>query len=799
METTINTLKIEIGASSDNAVSQIDKITAALKGLKSAASGRLGNFSKLATELQKVVDVARGAEDSFGALAKAANALERVSNLKGVSIPKSFGDNLRNIGMAAESITPEAIANLDSMTQSLRRLQGLDLSGISQALHEVKTPASESAAVKVDSKDVAVAGEEVRGLSRMLISLREAVHLNINSDDADKASRRVSALSKIMSSLKRIAFYRAIRSALKAVGEAFRQGSENAYWYSKTIGSQTRYIAEAYDKLSSAGFKMSNQLGAAWATLKAAITPILLEIVRLVTLAANALTQFFAVLGGKGTYLRANDYAKDWADTTAGGAAAAKEWKNQLLSFDEINRLEAPSQGGGGGGSAFQDYENMFEEMEVNDKLKNIVDMIKTHITDLELFASGASLGIGLLLAASGVNVPLGLALIAAGAYGIVKTVSENWDTMSENVQSALSAVELVAAGLLFGVGAVLAFSGANVPLGLGLMAAGLLTGANVIALNWEEIPDHIRYVIASIDTGLSLGLIAVGAVLAFSGFNIPLGLALIAGGIAGLGIAKKLAWDDIPDHIQDAISELVAMLSMASLALGAVLAFSGVNIPLGLGLMAAGFIGLSYGVDWGSLEESVKSAIQAIGAIVTASLIVFGVVFLVSGNIPLGLGLLLAGGITGLATMMTYNPGGFLAGILDPIGTIKQAFLDLWGVVVGVWNDIVSFFTGMQGAEMPPGYEYGYMNFASGGFPEEGQLFMAREAGPELVGTIGGRTAVVNNGDIVAAVSTGVAEAVSSVLGSGYGNQPVNVRVYLDSKEIRAGQQRLARATGSA
>ena len=79
---------------------------------------------------------------------------------------------------------------------------------------------------------------------------------------------------------------------------------------------------------------MSNQLGAAWATLKAAITPVLLEIVRLITLAANALTQFFALLGGKTTYLHAIDYTKDWADATAGGAAAAKEWKNQLMGFD---------------------------------------------------------------------------------------------------------------------------------------------------------------------------------------------------------------------------------------------------------------------------------------------------------------------------------------------------------------------------------------------------------------------------------------------------------------------------------
>ena len=42
------------------------------------------------------------------------------------------------------------------------------------------------------------------------------------------------------------------------------------------------------------------------------------------------------------------------------------------------------------------------------------------------------------------------------------------------------------------------------------------------------------------------------------------------------------------------------------------------------------------------------------------------------------------------------------------------------------------------------------------------GQVFMAREAGPELVGTIGNRTAVVNNDQIVASVSQGVYEANS-------------------------------------
>ena len=56
---------------------------------------------------------------------------------------------------------------------------------------------------------------------------------------------------------------------------------------------------------------------------------------------------------------------------------------------------------------------------------------------------------------------------------------------------------------------------------------------------------------------------------------------------------------------------------------------------------------------------------------------------------------------------------------------------------------------------------------FASGGFPDIGELFMAREAGPELVGKIGNRNAVVNNQQIVEAVSTGVANAVSRTLGN--------------------------------
>ena len=55
---------------------------------------------------------------------------------------------------------------------------------------------------------------------------------------------------------------------------------------------------------------------------------------------------------------------------------------------------------------------------------------------------------------------------------------------------------------------------------------------------------------------------------------------------------------------------------------------------------------------------------------------------------------------------------------------------------------------------------------YANGGTPNMGQLFYAREKGPELVGTLKGRgTAVVNNDQIVASVSQGVSDAVYNVM----------------------------------
>lgn len=85
---------------------------------------------------------------------------------------------------------------------------------------------------------------------------------------------------------------------------------------------------------------------------------------------------------------------------------------------------------------------------------------------------------------------------------------------------------------------------------------------------------------------------------------------------------------------------------------------------------------------------------------------------------------------------------------------------------------------------------------FATGGFPEQGQYFLAREKGPELVGTIGNKTAVANNNQIVQSVSDGVFNALNPVLtqvcnainsmGNGSSGQPLYVEGVSDGDIVR-------------
>lgn len=83
-------------------------------------------------------------------------------------------------------------------------------------------------------------------------------------------------------------------------------------------------------------------------------------------------------------------------------------------------------------------------------------------------------------------------------------------------------------------------------------------------------------------------------------------------------------------------------------------------------------------------------------------------------------------------------------------------------------------------------GFDIGLFSYATGGFPDSGQMFIAREAGPELVGRIGRRTAVANNDQIVQGIASAVRSAMSGVNSpNGGGTTRITVQNVLNGKAI--------------
>lgn len=93
--------------------------------------------------------------------------------------------------------------------------------------------------------------------------------------------------------------------------------------------------------------------------------------------------------------------------------------------------------------------------------------------------------------------------------------------------------------------------------------------------------------------------------------------------------------------------------------------------------------------------------------------------------------------------------------------------------------------------------YPTGFSTYAKGGFPDMGELFVAREAGPEMVGRIGNRSAVANNDQIVEGISQGVYAAVLAAMRASEGGDRA-VNVYLDGRKITSSVERHQRERGA-
>lgn len=273
-----------------------------------------------------------------------------------------------------------------------------------------------------------------------------------------------------------------------------------------------------------------------------AFTVLINVITRIVTAVAKLISMLFGTTIQKSAAgAKALNKQKDAID---GVGEAAKEASKYLAGFDELNVMDSrdnSSASGSGGfdtsGGIAPDFTSM-----IDDSLSAI----------LELFTGAALLALGAVLAFSGANIPLGIALMILGAIAIWDAVSENWGAIKDLLQGPLGwAVAILSVAALV-IGAILIFSGANIPLGLGLLILGAVGLASAVVANWNYIVEALQGPLGLVIGLLGAALLVLGIILLFTGVGVPLGLGLILIGAAGLAAAIAPNWNFLKDKLAD-------------------------------------------------------------------------------------------------------------------------------------------------------------------------------------------------------------------------------------------------------
>ena len=917
----------------DKFTQQMKELAAAMKPFADEMQKVSNGFSAFPSRIQRLIrsteqynGTVRRATNSTSAWNKVANGLKfgtmiyglsRLASMIGTAITKSneYQENLNLFTVAMGEYVQEAF----DYGQAVSEVLGIDLSdwirnqGVFNTLLTGFGDTAERAALM--SKNLTQLGYDLSSFFN--ISVEDAMQKLQSGISGELEPLRRLGYDLSQARLEAVALSLGIDKSVMSMTQA--EKAELRYYAIMTQvttaqGDLARTLESPANQLRilSAQFNMAaRSIGNIFIPALNAILPYAIAVVEVIREIADAIASLF------GFELTEVDYsgitagasgAGSMADSLDEAAGAAKKLKQYTAGFDELN-VFSPDSGsagsgvgaGGGNGFDFELPEYDFIGEAIQTRVGEIKAMIENSLADITAVVSGFSLAIGTIMVLTGANIPLGLGLMVMGAAGLVGTISANWGSMNGQLASTLAtitgmlggfflalgalltftganvplgialmavgAVSLVTAvavnwhasdtplkdalatltaivgGSLLAVGALLAFSGGSVPLGIALMAAGAISIVGSAALNWNGMNEQIGTIIGTLTGMVSGALLALGALFVFTGVSLPLGLALLAAGAVSLVTSATVNWQSTNDTMSTVLGTLTAIVGGAMLAVGALLTFGGVNLPLGLALMAAGAISLVTAavVDWTFVVNTVKTILQEIGIAAGAALLALGVMLTLSGGalplgigliaagaatlaagvalnwnyilttiknvlkeigiaaggalvalglmlivtgvgLPLGIGLLLAGAAT-MATSVALNWDFFadkIQQMLDGITAVFKGFVNgglglfenFINGVIGIVNNVISFINGLVGIlgihiDLIP--EVSIPRLATGGFVDEGQLFIANEAGAEMVGAMGRRTVVANNEQIVEGISAGVTVANDGVIAAIY------------------------------
>lgn len=236
---------------------------------------------------------------------------------------------------------------------------------------------------KLTFKGVAAGAKgAVAGIQRFNSALK-----NLRSH-SNKSVLTSNGLVKALTGVKRMLITRIKRTFISSLFNSMKAGMQSFARYSSSFNS-------AMSSMKNSMTGLSGNLAVFAGNLISAVAPAISTIIDWISKAITYLNAFFALLSGKSTYSVAKKGTDDYAKSLKGAGGAAKDLKNQVYGFDELNK-EDDNSGGGGGGSGGKVN---FEEESLNSlpsALTDFMESIKAAFAAEQFEEVGAIVGRGL-------------------------------------------------------------------------------------------------------------------------------------------------------------------------------------------------------------------------------------------------------------------------------------------------------------------------------------------------------------------------------------------------------------------
>ena len=596
---------------------------------------------------------------------------------------------------------------------------------------------------------------------------------------------------------------------------------------------------------------LGQALGSLFIPMLKTVIPWLTAFVELITEGVIALGAMFGInfqeitWGNAAGMKQTADGAVATADALGDAAKSAKAMKDYTMGFDELNIIKPDSDtgsggagagaGGVGGGSLGLDLDTLWNDAVLASASKQI-DELKAKIKE---YVNEHKIMLGVV---GTVTSFLGLMKVLRGLnalFGITKTI-DNVKTAFDGLGNATSKLKTAGSNVKAffsllksggGLGPTLAAAfpnAANLLSTIGTWVTGTFVPAFKTAIT--KIPSLLGIAVRALPwIGLATAIISAIALVVADmdftdiGYKIGHGLGSILKKVGewlgsawdwvweiGKGILSGVesAWEWVKETFD--INNVFELIYMMFNPVAWVTKITPKMIEIGKEVLPGLWQGIKNGWNnfWGNINELISGFVQgfkdALG--IHSPSTVFADI---GTNIVAGL----LGGITTKWAAIkqwfstTVAPKLTLSFWVDKFKNLKEGFtqtiknavnagIDMMNKFIGWLNEKLRFSwegLSIMGKQIYPGGSVQLFTIskiprlADGGFVGAGQMFIAREAGPELVGSINGRTAVANNDQIVAAVSQGVYSAVVAAMSSVTGSNGQNVNVYLDGKQIYA------------